>query len=72
MGLNRTYTSDTDEFIADLLKKKPELKHKQQQLRNTWWNKEFIDPNEQLEFKKNAVPVHGYTYFDYSNHAAKN
>ncbi|MBP9743399.1 MAG: DUF3460 family protein [Burkholderiales bacterium] len=72
MALNRTYISDADEFIADLLKKKPELEHKQQELRNTWWDKDFIDPEEQRKFKKNTVPIHGYVYFDYSDHATKN
>jgi hypothetical protein len=71
MALDRNFVSETDTFISDLLKKRPEIKTKQHQLRNTWWDRDFVDNAEQESYKKSAAPKHGYAYFDYSHEAKK-
>ena len=67
MALEKNYVSETDNFIKDLLKKKPELKEKQKALRSTWWDRGFIDPEEQKEFAESAAAKTAYAYFDYSH-----
>lgn len=71
MALEKMYVSETDEFIKSILKQKPELKEKQKQLRNTWWDKGFIDQSEQESYKDSSAPKHGYAYFDYSDQVKK-
>lgn len=66
MAINRRYVSEADEFIAGLLKQKPELKQKQKELRSTWWDKDFVDLGEQKTYSESSAPKHGYAYFDYS------
>ncbi|MDQ5920457.1 MAG: hypothetical protein QG673_513 [Pseudomonadota bacterium] len=67
MAINREYVSETDEFINNLLKQKPELKIKQQILRSTWWDTDFINAEEQQEYAQGTVLRPGYVYFNYTN-----
>ncbi|HMT02072.1 MAG TPA: DUF3460 family protein [Burkholderiales bacterium] len=62
---NTNYVSDTTKFINELLNKNPQLKKKQKILRNTWWDKNFIDLDEQKDFKESDLPQNGYVYFTY-------
>ena len=72
MAIDRKYVSETDTFISNLLAQKPEIKQKQQCLRHTWWDKNFIDQAEQKNFAQSSTPKHGYAYFDYSSNDKKN
>ena len=67
MALEKNFVSDVDKFISNLLHKKPQIKAKQKELRSTWWDKEFVDNEEQQTYKESALPKHGYAYFDYSS-----
>lgn len=67
MALEKNFVSDVDTFINNLLQKKPQIKANQQRLRSTWWDKDFIDNEEQQTYKDSSTPKHGYAYFDYSN-----
>lgn len=67
MAKDTKYISETDKFISQLLKDKPELVKTQKELRSTWWDKDFIDPSEQKAYEDNSAPKHGYAYFDYSS-----
>lgn len=66
MALNRGYVSEADKFIDNLLKQKPELKTRQKILRSTWWDTDFINPEEQQGYAKNNVIRPGYVYFNYN------
>jgi hypothetical protein len=66
MGLKKNYVSEIDGFLTELLNKNPQLKDKQKKLRSTWWDRQFIDPNEQKEYQQNSITVSQYPYFDYS------
>ena len=72
MAIDRKYISEIDEFINNLLIKNPKLKQQQKELRNTWWDRNYIDQQEQGAYQENAAPKYGYTYFDYSNDIKKN
>jgi len=67
MAKDTTYVSEIDSFITNLLKQRPEIVEKQKNLRNTWWDKGFIDQAEQKTYAQSETPKHGYAYFDYSN-----
>ena len=69
MSLNRRFVSEVDTFINNLLQKKPQIKETQKRLRSTWWDKDFIDNEEQQIYKDSSTPKHGYAYFDYSSDA---
>lgn len=69
MALDRKFVSEVDNFINNLLQKKPQIKATQKQLRSTWWDKDFIDNEEQQTYKDSQAPKHGYAYFDYSSDA---
>ncbi len=62
---NTNYVSDTTKFINELLNKNPQLTNKQKSLRSTWWDKNFIDLEEQKDFKESDIPQNGYVYFTY-------
>jgi hypothetical protein len=58
------YTSDAMNFINTLLQQ-PGNHEKQMQLRSTWWDKEFVDQQEQKSYAESAVKNEAYTYFHY-------
>ncbi len=62
---NTNYVSVTTEFINNLLNKNPQLRNKQKALRSTWWDKDFIDLNEQKDFHKSELHQDSYVYFTY-------
>ena len=71
MALEKNFTSDIDKFLNEMLEKKPQIKSNQKVLRSTWWDKDFVDNEEQQTYKDSSAPKHGYAYFDYSNEAQK-
>ena len=72
MAKDTNYVSEIDKFVANLLQERPDLIDKQKVLRNTWWDRGFIDQAEQKSFDDSATPKHGYAYFDYSNEVKQN
>ncbi len=71
MAKDTTYVSDIDQFITKFLQEKPELIDKQKTLRNTWWDRGFIDQEEQESYSQSEVSKPGYVYFDYPHNAKK-
>ncbi len=64
MAKNTSYVSDATLFLNEMLRKKPELKIKQKELRKTWWDRDDIDSEEQNTYKASEAPIHGYTYYE--------
>ncbi|MEN9947168.1 MAG: hypothetical protein RLZZ293_1554 [Pseudomonadota bacterium] len=62
---NTSYQSEATQFINTLLTK-PGNHQQQMQLRSTWWDKDFIDEQEQQEYAQAKVPHQAYSYFSYS------
>ncbi len=61
---NTKYQSEAMQFIYTLLQK-PGNHEQQMQLRNTWWDKEFIDSDEQQAYAESEVKHDSYVYFSY-------
>lgn len=57
------YTSETTEFIKDILEKNPNLKAKQKQLRDTWWDKNSEDVCEDRKLEQTDLKHPAYPYF---------
>lgn len=60
-----TYISDIDNFIHGLLEQNPELITKQQKLRQTWWDKDEVNLEQQENYNKSEVKAGAYVYFSY-------
>ena len=68
MSKNTKYVSDLSKFVVGYLNTYPELRTKQQKLRNTWWDTDTDTYQEELKMDgKNAVKLDGYAYFSYHN-----
>ncbi|MDD3266506.1 MAG: DUF3460 family protein [Burkholderiales bacterium] len=65
---NTKYQSEATQFINTLLNKPGNHEH-QMELRNTWWDKEFIDLEEQKSYAESEVKNDGYVYFSYDTKA---
>lgn len=63
---NTAYKSEAMQFINTLLEKTGNHEH-QMQLRNTWWDKDFIDQEEQKTNHESEVRHSSYVYFSYPN-----
>ncbi len=61
---NTKYTSEAMNFINTLLNQ-PGLHQEQMKLRSTWWDKDFIDQDEQKAYAESEVKHDGYVYFSY-------
>lgn len=61
---NRSYKSEAMEFINTLLSK-PGNHEEQMKLRSTWWDKEFINQEEQDSYAQSEVKHDSYVYFSY-------
>ncbi len=61
---NTKYTSEAMNFINTLLNQ-PGLHQEQMKLRRTWWDKDFIDQDEQKAYAESEVKYDGYVYFSY-------
>lgn len=61
---NTSYISEATLFLNSLLSQEP-IHQQQQQLRHTWWDKEFIDQEEQQSYAQNSVKANAYAYFTY-------
>lgn len=57
------YTSETTEFIKDILNKNPNLKAKQKLLRATWWDKKSEEVREDSELEQTDLKHPAYPYF---------
>ena len=64
MAINRKYVSELDNFIRELLQTNTHLKYQQHKLRQTWWDKDPIDP--QATDTPDTIAHSSYAYFDYS------
>ncbi len=69
MAKDTKYISDITNFIRSLYKTDPQIYPKQVKLRDTWWDKSFIDDDEQQSYAKNKVKLDGYAYYSYKNYA---
>jgi len=67
---NTKYVSEPTEFIKSLLTK-PEIRKDQQKMRSTWWDKGFIDQEEQETYHESEVKHDGYVYFSYPSDKSK-
>ncbi|MCX8514162.1 MAG: DUF3460 family protein [Burkholderiales bacterium] len=67
MAANKKYVSEIDNFITNFIQQNPEIKQKQKILRQTWWDQDFIDQDEMLEYKNSSAPRPAYSYFEYTN-----
>ena len=65
MAKNTKYTSDAMNFIKELVKDKPELRQKRQELRSTWWDKSELEVDTERELNKDNLKSDGYIYFSY-------
>ena len=63
---NTSYVSETSEFLKSFLDN-PEMHEKQMKLRNTWWDKEPVDLDEQKSYEEAGVKQDPYAYFTYHN-----
>lgn len=63
---NTTYTSEAMNFI-NLLLNRPDNHEKQMELRKTWWDRGFIDQEEQASYKASELKNDAYTYFTYKH-----
>lgn len=61
---NTAYKSEAMQFINTLLETPNNHEH-QMQLRNTWWDKGFIDQEEQKSNHESEVKHTSYVYFSY-------
>lgn len=61
---NTSYVSAATQFLNTLLAK-PEIKKQQAKLRKTWWDTDFIDPQEQKAYHAAQVKAEAYVYFSY-------
>jgi hypothetical protein len=62
--MNRSYQSEQMQFINTLLEKPGNHEH-QMELRSTWWDKGFIDSDEQVAYAESEIKHDAYVYFTY-------
>lgn len=67
---NTKYVSEPTEFLKTLLAK-PEIRESQKKMRSTWWDKGFIDQEEQETFTTDEIKHDGYVYFNYPGNKNK-
>ena len=65
MAKNTNYTSETMNFIRELRKNNPQLSVKQDQLRQTWWDKNDDEVKQQRELDDSNLPTASYAYCSY-------
>lgn len=58
------YVSDPGKFI-NIMIDNPKIHEHQMQLRGTWWDKGFIDLDEQKTYAESEVDQDPYAYFTY-------
>ena len=61
---NKAYKSEAMDFIKTLLEK-PGNHEQQMKLRSTWWDKGFIDQDEQRINSESNIKPQAYVYFSY-------
>lgn len=64
MPKEKNYVSEVTVFINDLLKQTPDLSKQQQQLVNTWSNKDNSEVMEQRQYAKTNLAVPSYAYYE--------
>lgn len=67
---NTKYVSEATEFLRGLINK-PEIREDQHKMRSTWWDKGFIDQEEQENYAKDEIKHDGYVYFSYPTNKNK-
>lgn len=60
----RHYVSDHEQFIAELMQKKPDLPQKQLEGRSIWWDKTPEDLALRKRMDEGRVPQGAYVYQD--------
>lgn len=63
---NTSYVSEATVFLRELTTDKPTLVAKQDQLRQTWWDKDPQEVYQEEQLDKTDLPHLAYPYFDYS------
>ena len=61
---NKAYKSEAMDFIKTLLEK-PGNHEQQMKLRSTWWDKGFINQDEQEVNRESSIKSQAYVYFSY-------
>lgn len=61
---NKAYKSEAMDFIKTLLDK-PGNHEQQMKLRSTWWEKDFMDQDEQRINSESNIKSQAYVYFSY-------
>jgi hypothetical protein len=64
MAKQTEYVSEFTNFIQNLYGKNPALFQKQQELLNTWWNKDFMEKEDE-ELVKTRLKPDPYPYYTY-------
>ncbi len=67
MTKNTAYVSEATNFINEMLKSKPELRKKQKDLRETWWDVGFRDQEEEKIEAQTTLPHDSYAYYSYNH-----
>ena len=67
MAKDNNYTSEAMNFIKELVALKPEIKDKQANLRNTWWDLDEQSVMLDSQLDKNNLKNDAYVYFTYHN-----
>lgn len=62
--VNRSYQSDTMQFINTLLNK-PGNHEQQMKLRSTWWDKDAAEVEFEQQLEKSEIKHDAYVYFTY-------
>lgn len=65
MAKYTNYTSETMNFIKDLVEKNPDILIKQNLLRKTWWDHDKTDVNDSRFLNENNLTEDSYKYFNY-------
>ena len=58
---NRSYVSETTQFLRGLLAEKPHIVEEQKKGRSMWWDRK-LDPEEQRRFREAKVKQKAYVY----------
>ncbi|MCX7891784.1 MAG: DUF3460 family protein [Burkholderiales bacterium] len=58
---DRTYVSETTQFLRNLLAEKPHIAEEQKKGRSLWWDRK-LDPEEQRRFREASVRQKAYVY----------
>lgn len=65
MTKNTNYTSDAMNFIKQMNENIPNLASTRENLRSTFWDKDFDEINNERELDKDNLKIEGYVYFSY-------